>query len=432
MEEKIDSSNEMMDKLENFYIDKLTKDLSEINKKKKQKILVSDFQKIIDQIPLELLTEKVCLHLVSFNQGFALRLIPVEKRTLNVCLKALENHVCNIKFVPKDIINYKMCIDILKKEITENEINENEINIIMKHIPDKYKGDEIWDFLAEKGCLHYVPKDKRTKERCLSSIKNSSCSSYIPEEVFESDFCELICFEIIKYCLLYVPYKIKISEFGKVLCLESVKLSSYNLNYVPIEILTEEMIIQAIYTHYRKQDGGEVLEYIEKISPNGEWFTEEVCYALVDTYYWLEHIPKEKRSFKVCLRAVEKHDKDIKLISEDIKNDPEKMLIIYTSMAESGHLKHIPLEIMKNNNSELYKKYIMKGYSLKDIAMIGRTNDVCLLAVQKNGLNLEFVPSEEKSLKICITALNQNKKSFQFLPQKLQEEIIEEYLKNIF
>lgn len=418
-------------KLEKFYIDKINNYFKEI-KISKEKISLDKVRKIINDIPQDMLTEKICFLLIDLTDGYILEFIPLKAKTPDVCLQAINKNVYNIKHYPKNLITFDLCIELIKRK---RNIFSNEIDIIMQHIPEEYKTDKLWDILTEEGYLKYIPEDKRTSKVCLISIKKSVLSvPFIPNKIFENgdnEIIELICFEIIKYSLLYVPYKIKNSEFGKKLSLEAVKIKSYNLDHVPLEILTEEIIIEAIYTHYRKQDAGEVLNYIKNISPNGEWFTEEVCLAFIDTYYGLVHIPKEKRTFKICLFAVKKRGKDIELIPDEIKNDKEKMMVLYTNMAEKGQLQYIPQYILKDNSNELYKKYLIKGYSLENISIPNRDEELCLLAVQKCGLYLQWVPFDKRTKDICIAALQQNKKSFQYIPQNLQEEIISYYLEKL-
>lgn len=436
--------NEIFLRLENFYIDKINNYFKEI--KPKEKISLDKVRKIINDIPQDMLTEKICFLLIELTDGYILEFIPLKAKTLDMCLQAINKNVYNIKHYPKNLITFDLCVDLIKRK---KNIFSNEIDIIMQHIPTEFKTDKLWDILAEEGYLEFIPEDKRTIDLCLISIKKSVLSApFIPNKILYDDLTEeindvskMICLEIIKYSLSYIPLKIRKSEFGKILCLESVKIKSYNLDHVPLEILTEEIIIEAIYTHYRKQDAGEVLTYIKNISPNGEWFTEEVCLALIDTYYGLIHIPEEKRTFKICLFAVKKRGKDIELIPDEFKKDKEKMMVLYTNMAENGQIQHI-FEVLNNNsnkfyipsNSELkilYKKYIIKGYSLENISIPNRDEELCLLAVQKCGLYLQWVPYDKRTKDICIAALQQNKKSFQYVPQNLQEEIISYYLEKL-
>jgi len=48
---------------------------------------------------------------------------------------------------------------------------------------------------------------------------------------------------------------------------------------------------------------------------------------------------------------------------------------------------------------------------------------ICLEAVQRNGLNLEFVPEELKTYELCLEAVKNYNRAFEFVPETLVEEL---------
>ena len=54
-----------------------------------------------------------------------------------------------------------------------------------------------------------------------------------------------------------------------------------------------------------------------------------------------------------------------------------------------------------------------------------KTTEICLAAVQDNGLALEFVPEELKTVELCRTAVKNNAKALQFVPKTLKAAVRE-------
>ena len=54
-----------------------------------------------------------------------------------------------------------------------------------------------------------------------------------------------------------------------------------------------------------------------------------------------------------------------------------------------------------------------------------KTAEICLAAVQDNGLALEFVPDELKTMEMCLAAVQNNAKALQFVHQTLKVAVLE-------
>jgi len=47
------------------------------------------------------------------------------------------------------------------------------------------------------------------------------------------------------------------------------------------------------------------------------------------------------------------------------------------------------------------------------------------MAVEQNGMALQFVPEELKTLELCHAAIKQNCKSLEYVPERLREQVRE-------
>ena len=54
-----------------------------------------------------------------------------------------------------------------------------------------------------------------------------------------------------------------------------------------------------------------------------------------------------------------------------------------------------------------------------------KTTEICLAAVQDNGLALEFVSEELKTVEMCLAAVKNNAKALQFVPKTLKAALLE-------
>ena len=63
----------------------------------------------------------------------------------------------------------------------------------------------------------------------------------------------------------------------------------------------------------------------------------------------------------------------------------------------------------------------IKPISHNSLKPDGPLQALCLAAVEKDGLNLQFVPDELRTLELCLVALQKNCLPFEFVPEQLRE-----------
>lgn len=226
--------------------------------------IVSDSPHIIDLIPPEFLTPELCEISVS-KAGINLRGVPLKMRTRELCELAIQG-------TPD----------------------------VLYHIPDKYRTTSMLeDVISINGMsLGLVPEDKRTKRLCMLALSNAPFAlRFVPEKLKTESLCEKL-FEVeprvyddlpielktlersIELVTKYpsyintirkkhvtaglfldalrrdpslascVPKKYKTNEFYMTALqdtyLQAVKSNVRNINYVPRDEVTEELVIAVL------------------------------------------------------------------------------------------------------------------------------------------------------------------------------------------
>ena len=78
---------------------------------------VKEYGYALKHVPEDKKTLEICLAAVK-RYGFALQYVPEDKRTPEICLEAVENNVFALKYVPEDKITDKIinCLGIATAE----------------------------------------------------------------------------------------------------------------------------------------------------------------------------------------------------------------------------------------------------------------------------------------------------------------------------
>lgn len=113
---------------------------------------------------------------------------------------------------------------------------------------------------------------------------------------------------------------------------------------------------------------------------------------------------------------------------------------IYRDAMQAGLLKTMPHDVEKMNNRQLYEYIKKDGMQLKDVPVERQTPEIKRVAIEQNGLALQFINQQDtemcqravkknglalqfvhdKTWDICTLAYTSNKDSIKFMPDKMQ------------
>lgn len=223
--------------------------------------LVKSNPSFIKYVNPNMITQEMYIMAVSVDKkGHIIKDIPLEFRTEELCMLALEKDPDNIEYIPEEYLNEEVCLETVKKR-----------GDVLACIPEQFMNYDIC--LAAMAYanppLKDVPEKLIDKKMCLVALEHNKDFSVLEE----------------------IPERLLDYE----LCLAAVKRKGYELNKVPDKFLTYELCLAAV------QSGAYSLERIPS-----DYFTEELCLEILkDSAYGFEYIPKERLTEKICLQALQ-------------------------------------------------------------------------------------------------------------------------------
>jgi hypothetical protein len=290
-------------------------------------------------------------------------------------IDTLKNDPYQILFFDEDKINDEICKMIL-------DIN----TFVLQCIPDKYKTEEICRYSINKdGSLKYVNKKFLNNEcgfeLCKIAIEMYPNSiKFINNELLSTEKYYEICSLATKdgyantNLLKYIPIEHQTIELCKLCINYNCKLLKYVINQ------TDELCKMAI------EKNPSMLKYVINQ-------TDELCkMAILFDYNTLKYIVKEKKTFEICKFAIDRNVMAIQYILSDKKSDIYELCKIVVK--KYGKI----LQFIPNDFIQLFNE--------------NEKINIYKLAVEQNGLALQFIPIEYRTSEICDLAVKRNNEAF--------------------
>jgi len=311
--------------------------------------------------------KSLLLSVRCYQNNYALRDVPENLKTAELCLEAIKKNGYELCYVPESLKTAELCLEAIKKN-----------------------GDT----------LCYVPENLKTEELCIEAVKqNSMALNYVPENLKTE-----LCLEAVKknsYVLGDVPENLKTAE----LCLEAVKQLGKSLEFVPETLKTVKLCFEAV------KNDNYALEYVPDVLK-----TAKLCLEVVKKRSnALCCVPKNLKTEKFYFKAVKKNGEALQYVPENLKT--EKLCLEAVKQNDCA-LQYVPENL---KTAELCLKAVKKnGIALNYVPKILKTAELCLKAVKKNGAALEYVPENLKTEKLCLEAVKQLGKSLEYVPENLK------------
>jgi Domain of unknown function (DUF4116) len=247
------------------------------------------------------------------RDGWALGFVPEDKKTLEICQIAVQHDGDALRYVPYDLISSRA--DALQEEsLFAGKSLGCENN----------KTPELFRMAVEQngGSLYYIPKDQRTPELCRLAVeKDGEALEYVPEQQRTPELCQI-----------------------------AVERNGLSLSYVPENYRTPELCRLAI-----KQDG----RALGSVPRNN--ITPEICYLSVgQDGRALQFVPPNYKTFRLCRFAVERNGWALRFVPRD--------LILSSTFT-----------------------------SISPICEENKALELCILAIKQNGQTLDYVPEKYRT-----------------------------------
>ena len=233
-------------------------------KKQKRKELEADQDNLYELYFLARKYRTELYELSVKDHSWNLKYVPIELRTPELCKVALENDELAFRWIPNHLKTIPMCLDVVTKNV-----------FMFKYVPDEFKTLEICNIAVKQNgmALGYVPVPLRVEDLCLEALKTTDLFPGVLEHVPEHLKTEKMCWVAINQNiseLQYVPKELITEDMiAKLIKMEDSSL----LHYLPEEFITLQMCEMAVEKHSSYCNGSleDIKCFIENTIPIKYW-----------------------------------------------------------------------------------------------------------------------------------------------------------------
>ena len=214
------------------------------------------------------------------RDGRALRYVPRNLRTRELCMEAVRQYGRTLEFVPNDLRTLELCMAAVRQN---------------------------------GGALFYVSRNLRTRDLCLEAVgQNGRALRSVPENL---ENYQEICLEAVRQNGLALDYVPENLENYQRLCLEAVRQDGLALEYVPRNLRTRELCMEAV-----GKDGRALRHVPDDIKESKQRKDQEIVKAAVkQNLEAIQYVPKTYEFYTMlCVNAVIDNPSCIRFVKTDI------------------------------------------------------------------------------------------------------------------
>jgi len=315
------------------------------------------------------------------NYGSALRYVPDEFKTPELCFEAVKNDDLGtaLEYVPKKFKTYDLYFEAVKKT-----------GYALFCVPEDLRTQELCFEAINKrdktgSALKYVPENLKTANLCLIAVKNGGSLKYVPEEFKSPE----ICLEAVKhsgYELEYVPEFFKTEE----LCAVAIKDNNRGFKYVPKKLRQKVKNVASKFKFSVISTGrGSNFEAIMRRVASGELNAK--CISLI--------------TFKNCkaVEVAQKYNVPVRFIEGDnlfeiLKSENPNLIVL------SGYMRKIPENILEHFENKIINIHpsLLPAFGGKGCYGIHVHEKVIAAGVKITGVTVHFVNKEYDAGRIIV------------------------------
>ena len=293
---------------------------------------------IISLIPLEYLTEEVCLNALKGNHYFRniIKYFPKTLLTNEFVNKIIDVKGRYLKYLSEDFINDDLILRAVKQDLCA-----------VKYLPKKFETDDIYialfnidsqvlkyiDSPSEAFCEYVISKDPAS----FSYLKNKSTLTYnlckravelkwknlkyVPQEHISQELCE-VAFNKKWNAFKFFPDKYKTPK----ICAAVLEKDVSYIKYCPLTIITVEMYEKCL------REQGRLLRYVPE-----ELRSKALCLlAIEEDYTALDYTPEKLLSDEFYVKCLKVNCATIAYVPDKFKTyETYKMILNHISLTDN-------------------------------------------------------------------------------------------------
>jgi hypothetical protein len=275
--------------------------------------------------------------------------------------------------------------------------------------------------------LQHVPRSLRDRRMCRLAVEsNGMALRMVPTRLVDADMCRAAV-ENDGAAFRFVPMRLQTMALVRLavrggcgrellpvyavtrdVFLEMVASHPIKLRIVPEEYLDRHLCQAAV------ERGGSLLRFVPD-----RFRDEAMCrIAVASSGYALEFVPVEMRDYAMCLEAVRRNGGALRCVPERHKD---------RAMCEAATLQdgYAMFETCDPFRRDMFTLALSRSRSMLDEIGATMIEDWhCAVAVQADGLALEFVPGHLRKPDLCRSAVERNGAALAFVPMPLRDRNI--------
>ena len=380
-------------------------------------------------VPEAMRTQELCLRVVR-EWGGALPLVPEPLLTEALCMEAVRNHGWALDYVPEKFCTPEICTAAV----------QNDAGALV-YVPKKRLTEQLCrDAVRRHGpMLQFVPNDLRTKEVCRAALAGSGFADFNSGEIPRLIPYPDVCLEGLKRFAPLISDMYRIFEsipteaLDEQVALFGIKADPSCLLLLPEHLKTKKICQEAISRE------GVLIHAVPRTL-----HTARMCRtAVLSNFKALKFIPESQHTPKLYRQALKKNALAIQyfkpdLLTRELCNDaltaaPDLRVLRYIPFRDIherilnrcvGYLqtKHF-LDNMNSDymTSELANIVFMKEPELFfNIPEHAKDRELCETAVRYDGSYLRMIPEALKTPELCRVAIRRNPYAIQYLPDEMK------------
>ena len=389
-------------------------------------------------------TVEEALAAVKWNGG-ALKNVPEELKTAEVCLEAVKKDADALAFVPENLKTAEICLEAIKKDADALPyVPWGQLNLTdpAKASPKEFNAACFkamkHDIVAFR-YIQYVPEKfimesfKEYHAICLKEMKrHGSNFQYLPKNLMTEEICLAAVYNDNRM-LPDLPENIKTPEF----CLKLMKQNGKALEYVPEKLRTTELCLVAV------KENGMAIKYVPK-----KLRTAEMCLKAVENNYsakWygsaLKYVPENLKTAKLCFEAVKKGGGALEYVPENLRTAElcfeavkhDSQMAVFYVPANLKTIEYCLAAVCGYTGwTASYRSAVGDPFSVvpKELEDEVRRRleelkspEFCLEAVKRDGRALAYSLYYHHTAEFCLEAVRRNRSALEHVPEALREEV---------
>ena len=362
-------------------------------------------------------------------------LVPDNKITYEICIIAVKTNSYALKYIPKyNIMTDEQYYELYKEVVTQD-------GLALKFVPENNKTLDICEkAVTQNGkALEFVPNEKKTFDICeIAVTKNGLALEFVPNEKKTFDICKKALAQnsvALKHIEILFINNITKDQYYK-LCEKAIKNKSNTIYYVNANNMTDEQY----YELYK--EALENNKHLLNLVPENKRTYEIYMLAVTNNGDELKNVIlndniTQEQYYKLCEKAVENYGQAIFYIKTkviDENNEEGKKYHKPINMTQEQYYELCEKAVTNDGRALEYVHKNIKNITFEQYYKLYE------IAVISNGLALQFIPKTlidnttpfkykpknmtlEQYYELCKKAVTQNGLSISYIPYNIRQDI---------